>query len=47
LEFDAPALPAEPGIGFQQRNLMPAAADQGRCGQTSDAATDYDYPAQG
>src|SRR5215212_11825469 len=47
VELDAPALPANPGIGFQQRNLMPGASDQGCRGQTSDAAAYYDHPAQG
>jgi hypothetical protein len=47
VELDAPALPANPGIGFQQSNLMSGASDQGCRGQTSDAAAYYDHPAQG
>src|SRR5215213_1379416 len=47
VELDAPALPANPRIGFQQRNLMPGASDQGCRSQPPDATADYDHPAQG
>src|SRR5215217_1565384 len=47
VELDAPALPAYPGIGFQQRYLMPGTPDQGGRGQPPDAAADYDHAAHG
>jgi hypothetical protein len=42
VEYDASALTAEPGVGLKERNLVPGAPQEGRCGETAYTAP-YDY----
>src|SRR5918995_6326393 len=47
VEFEAPALPPEPGVGFEQCHLMPRTPDQGGRSEPADTTADYDHAAHG